>query len=513
LGDVAKAQQVYSTLGTALAALPTDERPKLSQDLKGTYRRLDQGVAQSHIDNWYQIGVQLGAALTSTDNLTTVVGDCAVDDDAVAMCLDGLIRNFGARVLRRPLDDDEVASYADVYGDTSVADPAAYADVIATLLNAPEFLYLVEHGESATTAHPEIFSLGAFELAQRLSYHFWDTMPDLELWQSAADGSLLNDDELERQVTRLVTDPRALVTTRGFFRDWLKLDNLNALDQAKDQPVFRAFAADDSPTPSLRENMVSEVLDLVDAINANGGNSFEALFTTQLIAPKTDDLAHIYGVDPQDAPFEAPNADRPGLFTRAAFLATGSANTRPIQKGVFLRENVLCDAIPPPPANAAAKLPELDPEYTTREVVEALTEAEGTACQGCHEVYINPLGFISENYDALGRTRTEQTLFDADGNVTGSRAVNTETMPQVNVGDTATASTVPELMKLIEQSGKAHACFARQYFRFSFGRWEDPARDGCELERLRQTLTDTGSISEMLRTVALSPEFRQRTID
>jgi hypothetical protein len=259
--------------------------------------------------------------------------------------------------------------------------------------------------------------------------------------------------------------------------------------------------------------MIDEVLDVLTTLSAQDGRSFEALFETQLIAPKTSDLAQIYGVEPSNTPFEAPNADRPGLFTRAAFLATGSANTRPIQKGVFLRQNILCDEIPPPPANAAATTPDLDPELTTREVVEALTETAGTACQGCHQIYINPLGFATEGYDGLGRVRTEQTLFDDDGNVVGERPIDTSSMPRVNIADDVQVDSAPELMQLMLESGKPQACLARQYFRYSFGRWEDLERDGCALEELRDGLTESGSIAGMLRQVALAPEFRQRTIE
>lgn len=513
LGDMQSVAETYTEISADLSSLPDDERPKLSEDLKGTFRRLDQGVAQTHVDQWYEIGVKLGAVLTREGTLTRVVGECATDDSAVDSCLSDFVQRFGARTLRRPLADDEVSSFAAFYGDTSSADPAGYADVIAGLLNAPQFLYLVEHGADATPDHANVYTLDAFELASRLSYHFWDAPPDDELWQVAADGSLLDAAELERQTQRLIDDPRAEAAMRNFFREWLKLENLAQLDQANEQPVFRTFAGDDAPSALLRDNMINEVLDLLDVITTREERSFDALFSTQLLLPKTADLAQIYGVEANDSAFEAPNADRPGLFTRAAFLATGSATTRPIQKGVFLRQNILCDVIPPPPAAAAAATPPLDPELTTRQVVEALTQAEGTACKGCHQVYINPLGFATENYDALGRVRSEQALFDDDGNVVGNAQIDTTGTPLVNAGDTTTIASAADLMQLILSSGKAHACLARQYFRYSFGRWESLSQDGCELERLREGLAETGSISGMLQAVALSPEFRQRTIE
>src|SRR5204863_7191645 len=123
---------------------------------------------------------------------------------------------------------------------------------------------------------------------------------------------------------------------------------------------------------------------------------FAELLSTELVFPRAPELAQIYGVPVWDgvgAPPALGAGQRPGLFTRAAFLATGSPNTRPVMKGVFLRRNVLCDDVPPPPANAmnGANVQDLDPKLSTRQVVERLTEAPGSACAACHAELLNPL--------------------------------------------------------------------------------------------------------------------------
>lgn len=512
LGDSLEALDVYSSLAPIISALPDDERPRVDEDLHGTYRRLDQGVAQSHVDNWYEVAARVAEQLTEGDRLTALVGDCATDDAAVDECLAAFVERFGARVLRRPLTDDEVAFHAGFYGDTSVADPAGYADVVAGLLNAPQFLYIVEHGEGEASRE-NTFELSAFELASRLSYHFWNSMPDDDLWDAAVSGDLLKPAVYEQEVERLFEDPRTQQAIDDFYREWLKLENLARLDQANDVPVFKTFAGDDLPSNMLNEAMNDEVVGLLSHLTWTNAASLDTVFTTQLIFPRTSELANLYQVDPVDAPIEAPQGDRPGLLTRAAFLATGSANTRPIMKGVFIRENILCDHIPSPPANAAAQVPELSPELSTREVVEALTEQPGTVCASCHESLINPLGFVTENYDALGRVRTEQRLFDADGEELGSTAIDTQSVPRVVDTDETSVDDAQGLMSLILESGKAHACLARHYFRYSFGRWEHVVNDGCTLEQMRRALVETGSLSGMLREVALTDEFRQRTFE
>jgi hypothetical protein len=123
------------------------------------------------------------------------------------------------------------------------------------------------------------------------------------------------------------------------------------------------------------------------------------------------------------------------------------------------------------------------------------------------------MGFATENFDALGRLRSVQTLFDADGSVTGSVPVDTAGVPRVTPGDETPIRDASELMPLIVGSGKASACLARQYFRFSYGRFEDPSTDGCALARLHGALLDGGNLAAMLREVALTPEFQSRPLE
>jgi hypothetical protein len=288
---------------------------------------------------------------------------------------------------------------------------------------------------------------------------------------------------------------------------------LARLDQANDVPVFQTFAGENLPSNTLHESMIDEVVDLLGHLSFETNGTLDDVLTTQLLFPRTSELANIYGVEAAESPIAAPNGERPGLLTRAAFLSTGSANTRPIMKGVFIRENILCDHIPNPPGDAAAEVPALSPELSTRQVVEALTEQQGTVCSNCHTVLINPLGFATENFDALGRQRCEQRLYDEEGNEVGAASINTSSTPRVVDSDETSIDSAEDLMSLILQSGKAHACLTRHYFRYSFGRWEHVVNDGCALEHMRSALVDSGSIVGMLREVALTDGFKQRTIE
>ncbi|MDD9934721.1 MAG: DUF1592 domain-containing protein [Myxococcales bacterium] len=522
LGDAGEARAVMDGLQSRLASLPSDERFRSAEDLHGSYRRLDQAVGQGHAEVWYRVGVDAGVLLSEPGRLSRLAGDCATDGvpDNDAACLDDFIESFGARALRRPLDADERAFYRDFYaadgGPATGEDPAGYADVIAGMLNAPQFLYLVEHGQddAPAGAPPETFELTAFELAARLSYHFWDSMPDDALWEAAASGALLDDAEYEAQVERLFEDPRTRDTVREFHRDWLKLEDLVELDMNAAFAVFETFAGDDLPGPDLREQMIDEALDMLGHHVWEQGSDLSTILTSDQAYPRSDALASIYDLPVWDGTGEPPAfaADaRPGLLSRAAFLATGSANTRPIMKGVFIRRNILCDTIPPPPDNAAANPPELSEDLSTREVVEELTEQDGSVCASCHAVNINPLGFATEGFDALGRAREEQMLLAEDGSIVGMAQLDTRSVPRIFPDDETVSEGAADLMALIADSGKAEACLARHYFRFTFGRFEDTSADGCVLETLRTAISEGGTVRDMLRAVALTPEFRQRS--
>jgi hypothetical protein len=502
----------------ALDALPEDRREPVPQDLHGSYRRLDQTLQQVHVDSLYQAALAVSTALTADGSLESIAGSCATDadNDNDAACRDAFIERFGARALRRPLSADELEFYASIYGSDATANPLAYADVITVFLNAPEFVYFVEHGDQEIAATPGVFELTAYELASRLSYQLWQTAPDEQLLTAAADGSLLDPSVYAEEVTRLVADPRARVTLDEFFADWMKVEDLAELDAKNADPVFSAFAGEDLPDPGLRSAMIDDVLGLLDHYTWNEPSGIVTLFSTEKSFARDEALADIYGVpvwNGESEPPSFPSGQRPGLLTRALFLSTGTANTRPIMKGVFIRRNVLCDEIPPPPPGANAMPPELTPDLTTREVVEELTEMPGTTCAGCHAGLINALGFATENFDGLGRHRTEQALFDDDGTPRGTRPVDTRGVPYVVEGDETAIAGAGDLIPLMAASGKLEACLARNYFRFTFARFEELARDGCALERMRVELAQGGSVRDLLSAAALTPAFRRRTFE
>lgn len=517
LGDANEAAAVWNSLADLLAKYPAEEREKVPEDLHGSYRQLDQDLQQAHVDVSYDVAVKAGAELVQGERLSKLVGTCATDSNAAndTACVDAFLERFAALALRRPAEPDDLNFYRSIYGTSGGVDRLALADVIATVLSAPQFLYMVEHGENEAGGKPGVYRLSPYELAARLSYQLTQTMPDAELWDAAKDGRLSSAEGYEAQVDRLMADSRGRNASREFFMDFLKVEDLPALDKSMDRKDFRAFAGDLEPNGALRQDMVQEPVDFFQHYTWTVDGTVQDLLSSDLSFARTSALARIYGVEAwsgQGQPPSIASGERPGFLTRAAFLSTGITTTRPVMKGVFIRQSVLCDTIPPPPENAG-NTPVDTSSSTTREAVEAITEQQGTTCASCHQYLINGLGFATENFDSLGRQRNQEVLFDDAGQERLRKPVSTRSIPRVFIDDDREVEGAGDLMNRITESGKVEACLARSYFRHTFARWDNVESDGCVLERLRSQLAGGGSLKSMVRSMVLSDAFKSRLID
>ncbi len=514
------AAAILSEIDPLLAQVPDDLRqPSAGQHLGG-YRRLDQAVQQQHIDATYRVARAVAQAIAVPTRLEALVGTCATDADPSndEACIDAAIRSFAERALRRPISDEETARFRAIFdgdGTTSGTEPEAFVDVFSALMVSPHFLYMVEHGTDESPQLPGMFVLSDWEVASRLSYHFWQGPPDDELRDAARSGMLSTDAGYAEQVERMFEDPRARAAVGSFYRDWLWLDSVAAVDGLLGDPRYDAFLGATPVDDQTHLNMVQEVIDMATYYTFDVDGMFDDLLLSDRSFARTPDLAGIYGVAPWEGgePPVFPDAERVGVLGRAAMLSNRSEATRPIMKGVLIRTAMLCDQLPPPPPDAEMNVPEFDGEMTTREIVEALTEDPAGSCSACHTPLINPLGFASEGFDALGRHRTEQRIFDADGNLVAARAVDTTVTPNIDPGDTREVSNLRELAERLSESEKVRACFARNYFRFTFARDEDLEQDACALQSLVDNLEGGATLAETLRDIALRPEFRQRSFD
>jgi len=231
----------------------------------------------------------------SSQASATCATDTSTSNDAT--CLDAFIKKFGARALRRPLATDEVTFYTTAYGSSTTASAAAYADLIALFVTAPEFMYFVEHGDTAISGQTGVYDVSPYELASRLSYQLWQTAPDDALLSAAADGSLRDATTYNAQVARLLADPRARPALDEFFADWMKVEDLPALDAKNADATFKTFAGGDLPDAKLRQAMIDDVVGMLDYYTWTTPAGISALLTSDLSFARDARLAKL--VEPE----------------------------------------------------------------------------------------------------------------------------------------------------------------------------------------------------------------------
>jgi mono/diheme cytochrome c family protein len=300
-------------------------------------------------------------------------------------------RKFAERAFRRPLTDEQKRLYVDHQFET-VGDPeAAVKRVVLLVLKSPRFLYREVGGGG-----------DAYDVASRLSFGLWDSLPDAELLQAAAAGKLATREQVARQAERMVRDPRAQAKLRDFFLQWLKVDPVP--DLAKDPKQFPGF--DRTMASDLRTSLE---LFLDDVLGSSAADFRQLLRADYLYL--NGRLAKFYGADlPPDAPFQKVSlktGERAGVLTHPYLMATFAytVTSSPIHRGVFLARSVLGRGLRPPPEAFTPLSPDLHPSLTTRERVTLQTRPQ--SCQACHGM-INSLGFTLEHFDAIGRYRDKE---------------------------------------------------------------------------------------------------------
>jgi hypothetical protein len=494
-----------------IAELPADGDPD------HWFSNADLRLGQRHVDAYYQVADAVANAVAEHDDeLVTLAGECALAGALDTACLETFISDFGLRAFRRPLEDDEIAIFAEL-AEPSGPGRDAYRDVLFTMLMSPDFLYVVETHGTPIGGREDLLALTPWEIASRLSYHFWQSMPDDELFAAAADGSLATNAGYEAQVERMLEGSgreRSREAFRMFYDEWFGLDTLTSLGWS---PPLATLAEglpleDPSSRAALRTAMMDEVRALTDHFTWEVDGSFADMLTTDLSFTTDPVLASIYGVEPWTGTGEhvrMPTTERSGLLTRAAFLVSGDHKTAPMHRGIHVLRDVMCAGPPPPPADLpedALEPPVFDPDLTTRERYELKTAAG--ECQACHASF-NPIGFAQESYDALGRWRTTEVLIDDDGSPIGELPLDTSvTIPGLVDGAPDVDGPV-ELMALVVDSGRIDGCFARHYFQYTHRR-KDSVADQCLIDELEEVASETGSVQAVLRTIALQPEFRVR---
>lgn len=476
------------------------------------FASLDVRFSEDHLTAWYEISDALATAVTNdTSALTALAGNCATQTTANTACIDGFLDRFALRVFRRPLTTEERARYH-ALNDGSRDGKELFRSLFFSLLMAPQFLYHAEVNGQALDAEEKNLALDGYELASRLSFHFWQSMPDDALLTAARDGSLLTEDGYRAQVERVMADPRTRATISSFYAEWFHIGRVTRFPTSA---AFTSFASGTTIGQSGADHLAAadaEIDALTQYFTWDHPGTVKDLFTTNLSFTRSPHLASLYGVQPWNGtglPPSLPAGERAGLLTRVAFLVSGNQNTHPIHRGAAVRRRVLCDELQSPPALPPDALtpPAPHPGLTTRQRFE--NKIANQPCAGCH-AQINPIGYVLEQYDAIGRFRTQEKVLDeTSGALLNTLPIDSSAVAAVLADDPSLISTGAELSEKVAVSGKVEACFARQYFRFTTRRMESVA-DGCVLERMRTTAG--GDLQSALKQMALDPTFRTRKV-
>ena len=451
-------------------------------------------VSQIDLESYRNAASKASSAAVANKTVLEKLAPCSGrNSDAPRDCAKAFVQRFAARAYRTPVDDP-----ADIERHLKLFDVGAkvsYAHGIELLLQgilqAPRFLYRVEIGTRDKVSDTAV-KLSPYELASRLSYAIWDTMPDEQLTAAASAGGMDTKEGVSSQLGWMLRDARGAAVVRRFLESWIHLPDLDRA--VKDTALYPEWQSS-----TLRASMKGQASAFFDDLLTHQGGRLSTLLTSQTVFVNKD-LAPYYGSIGGESftATQATGGATSGLLTLPAFLSllAKPSESSPIYRGKFVREMLLCQLLPAPPANIP-KPPEVTPGVSTRE---RLSEHERNAsCAACHRL-MDPIGFAFENYDAVGRYRTTdgQALVDSHGELLSTNEIDGK------------FTGVAELGQKLAQSATVRQCLARQWFRFALQRFEQPV-DDCSMKALLDGFEKADAdLNALPEAIVLSDAFLYR---
>ena len=446
-----------------------------------------------------------GVATRATADVEGLTGCIAGTETQVTdSCMREFIAAFGKRAYRRPLATEEVEQLLAIFhGGVAIENErgvpadqklrAGASLVIENVLQSPDFLYRVELGEGMSPVDPatNIVPVSSFEMASRLSYFLWGSMPDDDLFAAAESDALRTKEQVAAQARRMLDDPRAREAVSMFHQQWLDYDRISNV--GKNPSMFPEWS------PAIGSLMKEEMRAFIEHVVFDGEGDMKTLLTASYSYADSD-LAKFYGVSGGGADGDVTRVDfdpekHAGILSMGAILAyyAHSDQTSPVLRGKLVREVFLCDTLDPPPAMFQPPMP--DPNTTGRE--RAKQHASG-GCADCHNL-MDPIGFGFENFDALGRWRDEENdaPIDASGSIIESDV-------------DGSFDGVRQLANKLADSDDVRGCYAKMWFRYAYGRMETE-EDACTIDRVSTTFGESGgSVKELLVALTQTDAFMYR---
>ncbi len=405
---------------------------------------------------------------------------CAEPDDA---CLAVFVESFAPRAFRAPVSAEEQAALVLTYQMAAGEADDKFQALMQAILASPRFYTRSEMG--APDASERFAPLTSYELASKLSYLFWEDMPDDALLADAASGELTRTAVLSEHARRMLQDPRAWQGMAAFYREWLHLDWLDT--QKKDELLFPEWS------PELAADMKAETVRFLNEVWFGEDPSTRALFAADFsfVSP---DLAELYGVEQPEQGLQRITlpSERRGLLTHASLLSVGAHErvTSALRRGLLVRDQLLCTKIAPPPPF----VPEIDLIDPLMPAQERMAESDQGACAGCH-VYMNPIGYAFEHFDAVGRYR--ETLGGAAIDATG-RFVEYEGEPR------STFDGAIELSSLLAEDPRVFGCVANEWLERASGK----SLPSCSVLDATAATCASGNLRELIVRLVTTEVFR-----
>jgi hypothetical protein len=420
--------------------------------------------------------------------------DAASGEDA---CAAKFIAEFGKRAYRRPLSDVETMRLTALYQNARSTQKMTFNDAIETLLEgilqSPAFLYHWESPYEAPKLDGAVVQLGAYDVASRLSYFIWGTMPDQALFDAAAAGKLTADADIAAQARRMLTDEKAKDAATAFFREWLEIDQIAPLPKdAKSYPDYN---------DELKDALLSGTEAFARSVLFDGGGKLETLLSADYTF-SNQALGKVYGNSASGTTVSKTMLDtsqRLGLLMEPSFLTlTGSPDgSNPVKRGKAVYTKLLCGVLPPPPPNVPPAKPATAGGTTRERFAE---HSQNECARGCHTL-MDPLGFAFEHYDGIGRYRT----------MDNNQPVDSTGMISLDGVDHAFTDAV-QLTKILSTSDTVRSCFAKQWFRFAVGR-EETDGDAPSLAIIATAFaTNQFDMRDLAPAIAVSRSFRYRSL-
>jgi hypothetical protein len=417
---------------------------------------------------------------------------CDVASVGQAECGRRFVSRFLTQAFRRAPEAAELTAYQQLLSDTTTQ--FAFSDglevVVLAVLQSPHFLYHVDRGPEVV---PGIRKLSGATIAARLATVLWQSLPDDDLLAAASRGELDEAAGVAAQARRMLDDAKARPVLIRMFSEMTRSDELQRV--SKDTMRYANW-------DTLKKLMQEENARFIESIVFESPGTVESLFTAKHTFVDST-LAQHYGL-PAVSGWQRTSLDatkRMGLLTQGSVLSVNAKTNQssPTLRGLFIRENVLCNPPPPPPQNAAIVPPDIRPGVSTRE--RFAEHSKNPECAGCH-LLMDPIGLGFENYDAVGswRNTDEGVPVDASGKVFGTSAE----------GDFV---GVDQLALKLATSKDVNTCMSKQVFRYLLARHEFDA-DTCSLYQIERGFEGKPvSLKELVIALTTTDAFRHRKID